>query len=183
MPKPGPRTISRYSEQFKATAVRLSQLPGVRVRRRSKTCFAAFAPHLMSGIGVEVMAFKETRQRERFKKKVQRGFRGYPVATVAYYGPTDQHASKAVVAIIKAEDAEAKPMEKWFSDTADVRNESKINEEIFRFIEENAPKSIVIADCILGCPHEEGIDYPEGGKCSECPFWRNRDRFSGHVIQ
>lgn len=32
MPKPGPRTISRYSEQFKATAVRLSQLPGVRVQ-------------------------------------------------------------------------------------------------------------------------------------------------------
>jgi transposase len=32
MPRPGPRTISRYSEQFKATAVRLSQLPGVRVQ-------------------------------------------------------------------------------------------------------------------------------------------------------
>ena len=29
MPKSGPRTISRYSDQFKATAVRLSQLPGV----------------------------------------------------------------------------------------------------------------------------------------------------------
>jgi transposase len=32
MPRPGPRTISRYSEQFKATAVHLSQLPGVRVQ-------------------------------------------------------------------------------------------------------------------------------------------------------
>jgi transposase-like protein len=31
MPRPGPRTIARYSEQFKATAVRLSQLPGVQV--------------------------------------------------------------------------------------------------------------------------------------------------------
>lgn len=28
MPKPGPRTTPRYSEQFKAAAVRLSQLPG-----------------------------------------------------------------------------------------------------------------------------------------------------------
>ena len=32
MPRPGPRTIARYSEQFKATAVRLSRLPGVQVQ-------------------------------------------------------------------------------------------------------------------------------------------------------
>ncbi len=32
MPKPGPRTTYQYSEAFKATAVRLSQLPGVAVR-------------------------------------------------------------------------------------------------------------------------------------------------------
>ncbi len=32
MARPGPRTTYRYSEQFKATAVRLSQLPGVAVR-------------------------------------------------------------------------------------------------------------------------------------------------------
>ncbi|MGH8128589.1 MAG: DDE-type integrase/transposase/recombinase, partial [Gammaproteobacteria bacterium] len=32
MPQPGPRTITRYSQQFKATAVRLSQLPGVQVQ-------------------------------------------------------------------------------------------------------------------------------------------------------
>lgn len=31
MPRPGPRTINRYSDEFKATAVRLSQLPGVAV--------------------------------------------------------------------------------------------------------------------------------------------------------
>lgn len=29
MPRPGPRTTYRYSEEFKATAVRLSQLKGV----------------------------------------------------------------------------------------------------------------------------------------------------------
>ena len=32
MPKPGPRTTYKYSEDFKATAVRLSHLPGVAVR-------------------------------------------------------------------------------------------------------------------------------------------------------
>ena len=32
MPAPGPRTTYRYSDHFKATAVRLSELPGVSVR-------------------------------------------------------------------------------------------------------------------------------------------------------
>ena len=32
MPSPGPRTTYRYSDHFKATAVRLSQLSGVSVR-------------------------------------------------------------------------------------------------------------------------------------------------------
>lgn len=32
MAKPGPRTTNRYSAEFKATAVRLSELPGVEVQ-------------------------------------------------------------------------------------------------------------------------------------------------------
>ena len=32
MPKPGPRTTYKYSDEFKSTAVRLSQLPGVEVQ-------------------------------------------------------------------------------------------------------------------------------------------------------
>jgi transposase len=32
MPRPGPRTTAKYSDRFKATAVRLSELPGVEVK-------------------------------------------------------------------------------------------------------------------------------------------------------
>ena len=32
MPRPGPRTTNRYSDEFKATAVRLSELPGVELQ-------------------------------------------------------------------------------------------------------------------------------------------------------
>ena len=32
MPKPGPRTTYKYSDHFKATAVRLSDLPGVAIQ-------------------------------------------------------------------------------------------------------------------------------------------------------
>ena len=32
MPRPGPRTTAKYSDHFKATAVRLSEQPGVEVQ-------------------------------------------------------------------------------------------------------------------------------------------------------
>lgn len=32
MPKPGPRTTYKYSDEFKATAVKLSRLPGVEIK-------------------------------------------------------------------------------------------------------------------------------------------------------
>lgn len=128
------------------------------------------------------MSFKDQRRRERFKKKGQRGFRGYPVGTVAYYGPNDQRASKVVVAIIAAKGTEPE-IKKWFSEDTDVRADATINNELLLFVEAHEPKSVVIADRIMGYPHEEGIDYPEGESCPRCPFWRNRDRFTGRVIQ
>ena len=54
---------------------------------------------------------------------------------------------------------------------------------IIGFIKENGARSVVMADRIMGCPHEEGVDYPEGSKCPKCPFWAIRDRFTGEKIQ
>ena len=39
MPRPGPRTTNKYSEDFKATAVRLSQLPGVEVQDVARSLY------------------------------------------------------------------------------------------------------------------------------------------------
>jgi hypothetical protein len=128
------------------------------------------------------MSFKAQWLREKFQKKARQGFRGYPVATIAHYGPDDQRATKVVVAIIKSEGAEPQPMKKWYSETSDLRGDAEINQEIFHFIAEQAPKSVVITDRIIGCPHEEGIDYPEGEACPQCAFWATRDRWSGEVL-
>ena len=49
------------------------------------------------------MSFRERWLREKLKKKTHKGFRGYPVATIAHYGPNDQHATKVVVSIINME--------------------------------------------------------------------------------
>jgi hypothetical protein len=85
---------------------------------------------------------------------------------------------KLVVGILAHEDAGPDPMRKWFSD-GDLRNEEEALQEALAFIREHKAKSVAIADRIIGCPHEEGPDYPEGEWCPQCPFWKGRDRWSG----
>jgi hypothetical protein len=116
------------------------------------------------------------------EKRARRGFRGYPVATVAFYGPNDQQATKVAVGIVRGESVEADPLERWFSEQSDVRSDPDIAGQIAAFIETHAVKSVALADRIIGCPHEEGVDYPVGTACPQCPFWAGRDRWSGKLL-
>ncbi len=120
--------------------------------------------------------------RNPLQKKAKKGFRGYPVATVAYYGPNDETASKVAVGIIFQGGAEPTYLERWVLEQGDVRAEPTINEQILQFIEKYPVRSVLIANRIIGCPHEEGIDYPEGDVCPKCPYWAHRDRWTGTTI-
>lgn len=115
-------------------------------------------------------------------KRANRGFRGYPVATVAFYGPDDRRASKVAVGIVPTDGGEVTELDRWLSDEHDVRDDVEIASAIQSFIEQHDAKTVVLADRIIGCPHEEGRDYPEGQKCPRCPFWATRDRWSGDVL-
>jgi hypothetical protein len=115
-------------------------------------------------------------------KRANRGFRGYPLATVAFYGPDDRRASKVAVGIVPAEGANVGPLERWTSDDSDVRDDSDIARAILSFVDTHGAKTVALTDRIIGCPHEEGIDYPHGQKCPACPFWATRDRWSGKLL-
>ena len=70
--------------------------------------------------------------RKRLEKKAKKGFRGYPIGSIAFYGPDDRMATKMVASIVHGE-------------------------------------------------REEDIDYP-GPTCPQCPFWANRDRWTGEIV-
>ncbi len=114
-------------------------------------------------------------------KKARKGIKGYPVATVAFYGPTNVIATKLVCGIIKYKDADAEPMKKWFSER-EGRKSEKILGEVLTFIEENDVKSVGMVEEIMGCPHEEGIDYQDGKSCPKCSYWKGRDRFTHEML-
>lgn len=55
-----------------------------------------------------------------------------------------------------------------------VADDRQVHAEIKAFIQEHKAKSVVITDGVIGCPHEEGIDYPLGEDCPFCPFWKGK---------
>jgi hypothetical protein len=122
------------------------------------------------------------RLRTELQKRAKRGFRGYPIATVAFYGPDARRASKVAVGIVADESDDVVDMKRWLSDDMDVRSDFAIGKSIEEFLRGHDVRSVVMTDRIIGCPHEEGVDYPEGQTCPACPYWEGRDRFLGERI-
>jgi hypothetical protein len=124
----------------------------------------------------------EDRFLKRLHKKSRKGMRGWPVATIAFYGPNLGQATKVAVGIVPAENADVKAMRDWKVDRGDIRTDPGIAREILEFIEEQGALSVAMVGGIIGCPHQEGIDY-EGEWCPVCEFWHGRDRFTGKMVQ
>ena len=73
-------------------------------------------------------------------------------------------------------------LQRWALTAGDVRENDVIFEKVLDFIGRFNVRTVAMTDRIIGCPHEEGIDY-EGPVCPACPFWANRDRWTGEVLQ
>ena len=84
MPRPGPRTTAKYSDRFKATAVRLSELPGIEVQDVAASLY--IHPFMLSrwrkearegrivtkGVEIEKDVAAELKELRRVKKQYER---------------------------------------------------------------------------------------------------------------
>ena len=93
---------------------------------------------------------------KRLHKKARKGLRGWPIATIAFYGPNLNWATKVTVGIVPSENAEVEELSDWKVDRGDVRNDPGIAREILEFIEKHRVLSVAMTDAIIGCPHQEG---------------------------
>lgn len=116
--------------------------------------------------------------KKALNKMMRKGNKGFPIATVAFYGVDNKTATKLVCGIIPYDGSYPEPINKWFKAT-DIRKDELILKEVLSFIEDNGAQTVSIVEGIIGCPHEEGIDYPEGEHCPQCLYWKNRDSFTG----
>jgi len=93
------------------------------------------------------------------------------MGTLARYGPDEHTTTKIVAGFIKREGAEA-IIERWVG--TGVLDDPKVQEQIRQFFQRHGVTSVVATDRNIGCPHEEGEDFPEGEDCPFCPFWRGK---------
>jgi hypothetical protein len=114
----------------------------------------------------------------QLRKMAKSGNQGFPQATLAFYGPDDERATKAVLGIFLREGEES-TLYRYFSEDKDIRFKIDVQESILAQIKEHEVRSLIMMEAVFGCPHEEGIDYPEGEACPQCPFWKGRDRYAG----
>ena len=119
------------------------------------------------------------RVRNKLIDKARKGFRGYPLATVAYYGPDNSRATKVAVGILTDDKGGPDELRRWYSEETDARLDVEITNQILAFIRDYKAVSVASVSKILGCPHEEGIDYPEGQVCPECPYLAGLNRWVG----
>jgi hypothetical protein len=90
----------------------------------------------------------EVRFLKRLRKKARKGLRGWPMATIAFYGPNLSQATKVTVGIVPSENAEVKELRDWKVDRGDIRGHPDIAREILEFIEKHRVLSVAMTDSI-----------------------------------
>jgi hypothetical protein len=94
-----------------------------------------------------------------------------PNGTIALYGPDDMTTTKIAAGVFKT--VSSKPIiRRWVA--TDVTTNPKIQQQIRDFFKEHGVKTIVTRPGNMGCPHEEGEDFPLGEDCPFCPFWAGK---------
>src|SRR4249920_207406 len=105
----------------------------------------------------------EDRFLKRLRKKARKGLRGWPIATIAFYGPNLRQATKVTVGIVPSENAGVEELRDWKVNRGDIRRDPGIAREILEFIEKHRVLSVAMTDTIIGCPHQEGMTTKANG--------------------
>ena len=118
----------------------------------------------------------------RSKRRGQRSHQ-YPLATIAAYGPDNTFATKLVVSVLERPgQRDPATMRTWTTQNIDVRTDLTIAADVADFLREQGVRHTATSDRIMGCPHEEAVDYPMGRSCPRCPFWMGIDRFTHEPV-
>lgn len=106
----------------------------------------------------------------RFNKAIKEAGE-YPIGTVSYFGPNDQEVTKISVVISLSKGSEQISND-WHGEN--IASDPSVAREIGKFLQEYGVQQVLMTDKIVGCAHEEGVDYPQGENCPHCPYWQSQ---------
>jgi hypothetical protein len=107
------------------------------------------------------------RRKDQFRNLVTEN-NTYPLATITYHGPGPNQATKIVVGIIRTKE-QMPIIQSWTG--PDIADDVESAREISLFLKEHNVSRVLTSEWVLSCPHEEGVDYPAGQACPQCPDW------------
>lgn len=84
------------------------------------------------------------KSQKRISKKVKRGFNGYPLISIEYFGPSENIATKVEVGYIEQEDAQ--PMLETFNSDTDIRQDETVQTTIIKIIDRVDAKTVTLKD-------------------------------------
>jgi hypothetical protein len=99
--------------------------------------------------------------------------RNFPIGALVYFGPDDKTITKIVAVVILS--SESDPiLRSW--DGNDVSTNGEVVFEISNYFNKFQVNEVVMTEGVVGCPHEEGVDYPAGEACPYCPYWSEKSK-------
>src|SRR5262249_32410096 len=120
---------------------------------------------------IEEYQEKHSTERPRKRKGDETGQPRFAIGTGAFYGPDDKRTTKIAAAVIPQGGAEP-VLKRWVA--TDVTTNPKVQQELKDFFLQHGVQQVAMSQGNLGCPHEEGEDFPVGEDCPFCPFWKGK---------
>ena len=96
----------------------------------------------------------------------------YPFGVMAYYGPDDQTVEKIIAIVLPDQESDPK-LKIWQGPK--IAEDTQTAAEIGKFFQEHKVSEVTMTEGIVGCPHDEGVDFPIGESCPYCPFWSEQE--------
>ena len=84
--------------------------------------------------------------KKRIAKQVKKGFHGYPLVSLEYFGKTPDSASEVVISFTEEEGAE--PQKQTFVSDGDAREDETIQSTLVKIIERADAKTVAEVDGI-----------------------------------
>ena len=85
--------------------------------------------------------------------------------------PQRETTTKLAAGVILHDGAEP-IIKRWVA--TDVTTNAKVQQELQDFFLQHGVKQEAMTEGNMGCPHEEGLDFPHGEDCPFCPFWKGK---------
>lgn len=79
---------------------------------------------------------------KRIEKRVSRGFHGYPMISISYFGTSQANATRVDVGFIEQENAT--PLVESFTSSSDLRQDETVQTTIIKIIDRVGAKTVVM---------------------------------------